>query len=483
MVLTGCASVPVEKRFEDFMTEVSERTGHVPEWSGVTTDETAVAEAVESMLAEELTAEEAVHIGLLYNRRLQATYADFGIALADLVQAGLPPNPVAEIIVRFQEESEFNLRAWEVIVVQDFLDVLLIPLRKKVARAEFEQAKLEVTREVIKHTTETRIAYYETQAAEQTLELMQTVLIAAEASFEMAWRLYSAGNTSTADLLAERARYEQTKLAVAEAEMLVADAREALNRSMGLWGNATLWGGVPRLPAIPAEELNLDTLEQRVIDSNLDLQIAWYDIEAIAKRNRIKSVTTVIPELNLGGEFERETEVETEIETNANGETELRSSEGPDLWWRGPSLSVPIPIFDQGQAARTKRELAVRQAWDRFTALAIEVRSLARKQGYELQYRRNRAQYYQEVMVPIQHRLRLQMQLRYNAMFIGVFRLLDAKRDEIGTAREYVSSLRDYWIARAQMEAMLMGKLPEGDDAMMGGGNASVGRNGAEGGH
>jgi outer membrane protein TolC len=220
-----------------------------------------------------------------------------------------------------------------------------------------------------------------------------------------------------------------------------------------------------------------------VIDSNLDLQIAWYDIEAIAKRNRIKSVTTVIPELNLGGEFERETEVETEIETNANGETELRSSEGPDLWWRGPSLSVPIPIFDQGQAARTKRELAVRQAWDRFTALAIEVRSLARKQGYELQYRRNRAQYYQEVMVPIQHRLRLQMQLRYNAMFIGVFRLLDAKRDEIGTAREYVSSLRDYWIARAQMEAMLMGKLPEGDDAMMGGGNASVGRNGAEGGH
>lgn len=476
LVSAGCARVPVEREFRTFQSNVHERTGRSIEWMDVSADEQHVIAEVGKMLQGKLSSEEAVHVALLNNQRLQATYGEFGIALADLVQAGLPPNPVAEVIVRFQEDSEFNLRVWEIIVVQDFLDILLIPLHKKLAAAEFEQAKLRVTSEVVGLATDTRIAYYRLQSAQQMLELAHSVLLSYEASLEMALRLYRAGNVPEVMVLTERSGYEQAKLATAAAEMMVAERREGLNKLMGLWGNDTGWTIEERLPPLPEEEVNLDNLEQRAVDASLDLAMAWSEIETVARRHGIKTIETVIPELTIGGEFERETEIETEIGENSAGEPELSSSEGPDLWWRGPSVAFPIPIFDQGQPARTRKQIAVRQAWDQFTALAIEIRAATRLARYRLQYTRDVANYYDQIILPVQQRLRIQTQLRYNAMFLGVFQLLEVKREEVNAGRQYIESLRDYWVARARLDQLLMGQMPmEGGSSVEGMGSGQLG--------
>ena len=52
------------------------------------------------------------------------------------------------------------------------------------------------------------------------------------------------------------------------------------------------------------------------------------------------------------------------------------------------------------------------------------------------------------------------MQLQYNGMFVGVFQLLQARRDQIDAAREYIEALRDYWTARANLERAVGGRLP-----------------------
>jgi cobalt-zinc-cadmium efflux system outer membrane protein len=44
-------------------------------------------------------------------------------------------------------------------------------------------------------------------------------------------------------------------------------------------------------------------------------------------------------------------------------------------------------------------------------------------------------------------------------MNIGVFQLLSAKRDQVETARAWVEALRDYWIARAELDQLLAGRL------------------------
>ena len=63
-------------------------------------------------------------------------------------------------------------------------------------------------------------------------------------------------------------------------------------------------------------------------------------------------------------------------------------------------------------------------------------------------------------VLPLRHQIVRETQLQYNAMRAGVFQLLQAKRDEIDAGREYVESLRDYWVARADLERAVGGRLP-----------------------
>ncbi len=60
---------------------------------------------------------------------MQATYEELGIAQADLVEAGLLKNPT------FYFERRLPGQAAEIDLVQEFIDILLLPLRKRIAAA------------------------------------------------------------------------------------------------------------------------------------------------------------------------------------------------------------------------------------------------------------------------------------------------------------------------------------------------------------
>jgi len=50
-------------------------------------------------------------------------------------------------------------------------------------------------------------------------------------------------------------------------------------------------------------------------------------------------------------------------------------------------------------------------------------------------------------------------QLRYSAMLLGVFQLLQARREQIEVYRNYLDTVRDYWITRAELERATGGSL------------------------
>ena len=85
--------------------------------------------------------DEAVQIALLNNRELQALYSDLGVAQADLVQAGLLKNPIFDAAILFPVASGGRPKL-ELSAVWNFLDIFYVPLRKRVAAARFEEAKL-----------------------------------------------------------------------------------------------------------------------------------------------------------------------------------------------------------------------------------------------------------------------------------------------------------------------------------------------------
>ncbi|HEY0465664.1 MAG TPA: hypothetical protein VGC79_15730, partial [Polyangiaceae bacterium] len=52
-----------------------------------------------------------------------------------------------------------------------------------------------------------------------------------------------------------------------------------------------------------------------------------------------------------------------------------------------------------------------------------------------------------------------QSELEYNAMQIGLYELLATKKAEIETFRAYLTTVRDYWIAHAELERALGGRV------------------------
>src|ERR1035437_7898092 len=93
VLLAGCASVPSRGGFDQVQQATTQRLGQKVQWNQGTEDDKAVTQAVQSLLHRPLTADDAVQIALLNNRRLQATYEELGVAQANLVQAGLLKNP------------------------------------------------------------------------------------------------------------------------------------------------------------------------------------------------------------------------------------------------------------------------------------------------------------------------------------------------------------------------------------------------------
>ena len=436
-VLSGCASVPKDAGFDNVRNLVVERTGQRVHWLQGGPEDQAVADSVHAMLKEELTVDQAAQIALLNNRRLQATYEDLGLAQANLVQAGLLRNPVFNAGILFRAVAPADL---EFSIVQDFLSILYRPLRRSVAEAEFEAAKLKVAGAVLDMAGQTRAAFYRTQAQEQTVEFLDQVVDATGAAYEAAKRLHEAGNITDLALANERALYEDARLALAGAEFELATGRERLNVLMGLWGTATQWKMNPRLPDVTGEMPDLAAdLERRAIAANLDLAAMRKQIEAIARILGLTNATALIPEFAVGATVNRD-----------------------DAEWKhGPTIGLQIPLFDQGQARIAAAQSELRRAQQNYAALATEVRSAARAAGRAVEVTRSQAQFMKNVVLPIRTKIVNDTLLQYNAMQVGVFQLLLAQQQQITAGRQYIETLRNYWLARIGLGQILNGRMSD----------------------
>ena len=122
-------------------------------------------------------------------------------------------------------------------------------------------------------------------------------------------------------------------------------------------------------------------------------------------------------------------------------------------------MVLPIPFFNFGQAAKARTEAKVRQSQQRYLALAVQIRSEVRSARDRMLLARQRVDYVQSTALPLRRRVVEESQLQYNAMQVSLFDLLKAKQEEVNSGREYVEALRDYWVARAELEKAVGGSL------------------------
>lgn len=451
----GCAEKQIDQAFQDVQATTNDRLGHELIWLRSTAAEEKAARELGAILESELDADLAVHIALLNNRRLQASYSEIGVAAAQLVEAWLIRNPVLTGQIRFAHGRPL----YEMEIVQNFLDVLLLPLRVPIAEAQLEASKSRVTAQVIEVACDTRRTFYRYQARLELLHYWQGLLVAAESSYEMALQLRRAGNISELRLAREQAMYEQLKMDLAETELAAVRDRERLNILMGLWGAATAWRARAELPELPEANPELDGIERQAIENSLDLQVALYNLTAEARRLGLDTIEAVVPQLGLGVAVESERPTEYRLDRDRRRDrTEYELKERTvDEWQAGPHFEVPIPVWNWGQAAYATGRMEILRRWNLYTALAINIRASARAAEFRMRAAHQRARFARQLLVPVWDNVFEQTHLQYNAMFLGVFDLLRAKEDQLRAHQRYVKALAEYWDARTDMEQLLLG--------------------------
>jgi outer membrane protein, heavy metal efflux system len=436
LALAGCA-VPKEAGFPDVARAVAERSGQSIHWNQGGPEDAAIEARVKAMLARAIGADEAVQIALFQNCRLQATYEDLMIAQADLVQAGLLRNPAFFASVRVPAAGSGSPDV-ELSVEQDFLDLILLPSRKRLAASAFEAQKLRVSAEVLQLAADVRAAYYTLQGAQQLAAMRRAIVEASEASVEIARRQHDAGNISDLDLASEEALSAQIRLDLARSEAEILSARERLGRLLGVWGDDARFRIHDKLPDLPAEDPPLDRLESLAMGRRLDVAAARQDVQTSSHALALAENGRWLGGAGLGADVER----------GPGGEVIA-----------GPTARVELPIFDQHQAEIARREADLRRARARLAALAVEARSEVREARGRVIAARDVAAHYRATVIPLRERIVALSQQHYDAMLLGVYQLLAAKQAEVNAYREYIEAVRDYWIARSELERATGGRV------------------------
>jgi cobalt-zinc-cadmium efflux system outer membrane protein len=322
----------------------------------------------------------------------------------------------------------------ELSVTEEFIDLLMIPAQKKIAAAKFEQAKLEVAGKVIDLASDVKAAYFTLAGDEQMLELRKTAADAMQLSAQAAQKMNDAGNLNDLDLANELATAEEAKADLASASSQVEVDREKLIELMGIDSSATVQ--VEGRLAEPGEDLPVEQLGKIAQRKRLDLLAAKQAIVVAARSAKLTDETRLIPDLDVGVDTER----------NPDGSRVT-----------GPVFQLPIPLFDQGQGTVMRGRAELMQKQQEYLALARKIGSEVREADQKMVAARERARAYHETILPLRQRVVKQAQLHYNGMLLGIFQLLDAKQREIDAGREYISALKDYWVARCAVEKAVGG--------------------------
>jgi cobalt-zinc-cadmium efflux system outer membrane protein len=321
-------TLPLHSRTsEPIETLVHTRTGMEIAWQKEEAVRDVSSKLVRTLLRQPLTIASAVQIAILNNRNLQATFEEIGIAQSNVREALTVPNPSLDFDVQFPASpNTLNRYGW--LIGQEFAQILMMPLKKRISEQALEAAELRVAAEVLHLVAEVKKSYFTLQADLQFLAYLRIIQETHAISLEFAQKQYQAGNTSNLALLQYQDSYNEGRLEIADAESICEQHRENLNILLGLWGKQTNWKIQGELPLARNEHFSNKQLESLAITQRLDLRAARYRVASLTTTLGLTETFRWLPILDFGFSGERDNDASLNM---------------------GPAFRVELPIFNQGQ--------------------------------------------------------------------------------------------------------------------------------------
>jgi outer membrane protein TolC len=439
--LVGCAGFSTDGGFDAVADAAHTRLAKDLEWPRTDDEQAKVRRRVDDLLAAPLGADDAVQIALLNNRMLQADFEELGISEADLVQSGRLPNPRFDLR-HAAAGGQYDI---EETLTFNILSLFTMGYARDIEKRRFAQTQNAVVLRVIQLAKDTREAFVAAVAAQDSVAYLRRVNAVAETGAQLSNRMVTAGNWNRLDQSRERVFYIDAVQSLTRARLHEDAAREKLIRLMGLAGSQTGAGPAVQLathlPELPAGIDNPPDVETAVLQNRLDLRLMRLQVDELAHRLKLTRATRFINVLDVGP-------------------TRVRQGTREDSYVTGYALSFEVPIFDSGGARIRKSEAVYAQAVDRFAQAAVDARSEIRQAYGNYRAAFDLARQLRDEATPLQKAVAEQNLLRYNASLISVFELLADAREQVLGADRYIQSVRDFWIAKTEFDAALLGSTP-----------------------
>lgn len=427
-IIAGCASIPSDFGESEVDSMVEARGVSVPERDSA---------RIDALTAEPLSAASAVRLALANNPELSAIYARLGLGAAELYEASRIDNPGVSLSwLEPEDDAEQTQRTIGVVV--PFLDVILLPARTRLAKGEFAALRQEVGSEILALAAEVEHAFYDYLAAQQVCQLRERVRTAARLSTELAERFDAAGNMEPKELALHRAAAAEAQLEFLEAEAEMLEMRTELANLLGLSVGAD-WSIESKLNLPVPTEDDLSDLLALASESRLDLAAARIHADVAADRLGVTRWSRWFGDVDLGYEWERET----------NGER-----------LRGPEVELELPLFNQHADEVWQAQAELLAAVAERDELELQATNAVRLAQAAVANARSQVDVYRNALIPARVNAVARAQEEQNFMLIGVFELIEIKQEEYDTYVDYLETLRDYWQSRVELSLAVGAALP-----------------------
>ena len=358
---------------------------------------------------------------------VQAALAEVRAALANTRQARLLSNPVLALNVRFVGDSEVV----EAGLSQPLIDLLTRPARSRAADARLRAAAQRAVLEAIDVLQATERAYAEAVAAAAQLDLLDEQASLLDELLDVAEARQQAGEATRLDVVgfeARRAALDTRAINVRAQERV---ARLTLARLIGRPSDPAtfdLQGAAESAEVADERAAILDALDTRP-----EILAERFELASSGEQVTLAGFAPFDP---LGAGAETETEDETSV---------------------GPSVTLPIPIFDFGTTGKERARAEVLAARHRLTGVTRRVVEEVRQARAAVLAADETVAAVNDTLLPLQRERVEQTRAAYRAGFADVTDVLAAEGDLLSAQAELIDARLRREVADADLRRAVGG--------------------------
>ncbi len=401
--------------------------------------------ALADLLAKPMTADLAVRTAMLKSPQLQQVYGDLGLERADVLEAIQVANPhisVSSLALEGGPGSQLSTG-----IALPLVDLLTLPVRSKLAHADYQRARYEVAASILGVTLDVESAWYQYVAAHQVALMRKAVADALRTSADLAQRFFDAGNITQLQLNREKATASQAGIEAARASVAEQLARLELNTLIGLSGPRTQWSSDAAMPLPIAAEDDPAELQRIANTTSLELLAARQGTAVAASAASITRRFRLLGSTTIG--YDREREIGRSV-------------------IRGPTLDLELPIFNQGGARVARAEARLQIARARLARIELSNANAVAMGAERVRVLSDIVGVYRAALVPERETVAAQSQLEQNFALIGQFEVLQARAQQYDAYQGLIEAVRDYWLARINLSRLIGSRLPSDASARAG---------------